>query len=77
MKGRKMQMHEGKTENSDAMGEGKGLRRAFRGFLKRNSLRKLIGAHATDVNTRLTCSSPMAETMVTRSSLPSSKPAEI
>jgi hypothetical protein len=42
MKGRKMQMHEGKTGDSDAMSEGKGLRRTFRGFLKRNSLRKLI-----------------------------------
>jgi len=44
MKGRKMQMHEGKTGNSDAMSEGKGLR-AFRGFLKRNSL---LFAHGRD-----------------------------
>jgi hypothetical protein len=43
MKGRKMQMQEGKTGNSNAMSEGKGLR-AFRGFLKRNSLRELISA---------------------------------
>jgi hypothetical protein len=45
MKGRKMQMHEGKTGDSDAMSEGKGLRRTFRGFLKRNSL---LFAHGGD-----------------------------
>jgi hypothetical protein len=76
MDGRKMQVHEGDRKYRQDEREY-GLR-AFRGFLERDGL----PAHEHTFEpimsiAKLTCSSPMAETIVTRRSFPSSNPAEI